>query len=88
MADNVKKEGFAVSVKEADISSSDYTSEYDGRNIAGFIIADTDAPATLKITDLLGNTTQLAWDAGWHPIMLSKIWNDGSNTITSVIVFY
>ena len=88
MADNIKKEAFAVAVKEADISSADYTSEYTGRNIGGFIIDAADAPATLKITDALGNTTQLAWGEGYHPISLTKIWNDGSNTITSVKVFY
>lgn len=88
MADKVKKESYGVGVSLADISSTDYTSEYSGRNIAGFIINSANAPATLKVTDTLGNTTQLDWDAGYHPINLTKIWYDAGNSITSVKVFY
>ena len=88
MANNIKKEIYVVGIAEADVSASDYVSEHEGRNIAGFIIDSTDAPATLKITDALGSTTQLAYDAGYHPISLTKIHNDGSNSITTVKVFY
>ena len=88
MANNIKKESYGAGVSLADISSVDYTSEYSGRNIGGFIVDSADAPATLKVTDALGNTTQLEWDAGYHPINLTKIWYDASNSITSVKVFY
>lgn len=84
----MKNELYAKGIKQADFSSADYVSEYNGRQIGGFIIDSTDAPATLKITDELGTTAAYVFDAGYHPISVTAIKNDVGNSITTCKVFY
>jgi hypothetical protein len=82
----MKTELYSKGIDLADFSAADYVSIYPGRNF-GFIIDFTDGPATLKITDELGNTGTYTFDSGYHPIQCTKIWKVGSS-ITSCKVIY
>lgn len=88
----MKKELYAKGLKNADFSAEDYTSEYNVRTF-GLYIADEDAPATLvvqtEMNEGAGEVSEtITLGVGWHPISLVKILFDGSNTITTCLVFY
>lgn len=84
----MKNELYAKGIKQAVFSAADYVSEFAGRQIAGLIIDQADAPATLKITDELGTTAAYTFDAGYHPISITAIKVDAGNSITTTKVFY
>jgi hypothetical protein len=43
--------------------------------------------ATVKFTDMTGNTDTIALGAGYHPLQLTKIFKTGT-TVTDIVIWY
>ena len=68
----------------ADVSVTDYSSSYENEHF-GLLLSDS---ATLHVRTTGGTSGLFTFPPGYNPVALTHIFNDVSNSITSIQVFY